>query len=221
MKLSLVVLTPGKTQGKAISVSLSHFLIGRDPHCHLRPASPLISNRHCALLTRAGKVFLRDFESTNGSFVNNERIKGEIELKHGDHVRLGPLAFRVQIEDLSDVNRPTPLPGKIAPAVPPDDEAAAALLLSLQDDVPPPGSKGVDSEGVPTGSTVMEMPLPPAPEDAKAQDPNAKSGDEQSTKTDEDHKKKEAAAKGKTGDTAIVASELLQKYLRRPRTKPS
>jgi pSer/pThr/pTyr-binding forkhead associated (FHA) protein len=93
MKLSLIVLTPGKTQGKAIAISLSQFLIGRDPHCQLRPASPMISNRHCALLTRGGKVFVRDFESTNGTFVNQERVRGEKALKHGDHLRLGPLSF--------------------------------------------------------------------------------------------------------------------------------
>jgi hypothetical protein len=49
MKLSLVVLTPGKMEGKSIPITLSQFLIGRDPQCHLRPASALVSKRHCAL----------------------------------------------------------------------------------------------------------------------------------------------------------------------------
>ena len=74
MKLNLVVLTPGKTEGKAIPVTLSQFLIGRDPQCHLRPASAVISKRHCALLTRGEQVFLRDFDSTIGTFVNDQPV---------------------------------------------------------------------------------------------------------------------------------------------------
>src|SRR4051794_14148341 len=35
MKLSLEVLTPGKGEGKIIPITLSQFLIGRDPQCHL------------------------------------------------------------------------------------------------------------------------------------------------------------------------------------------
>jgi len=91
MKLSLIVLTAGKSAGKAIPITLSQFIIGRDPQCNLRPASPMISKRHCALLVKGGKVFIRDFDSTNGTFINNEQIKGERELKHDDVLKAGPL----------------------------------------------------------------------------------------------------------------------------------
>src|SRR5437870_7798007 len=98
MKLSLVVLTPGKMEGKAISITLSQFLIGRDPQCQLRPASALISKRHCAVLVRSGKVYVRDFDSTNGTFVNEDAVKGEKELCDADQLKVGPLDFRVHIE---------------------------------------------------------------------------------------------------------------------------
>ncbi len=110
MKLSLVVLTPGANQGKALEIKLSQFVIGRDPQCHLRPASPMISKRHCALLQRDGKAFVRDFESTNGTFVNNAQIKGEVELHDGDQLKMGPLLFKVTIDSTTPVNRPTPPP---------------------------------------------------------------------------------------------------------------
>lgn len=110
MKLSLVVQTPGPNQGKVLEIKLSQFVVGRDPQCHLRPASPMISKRHCAVLQREGKAFIRDFDSTNGTFVNNEPVKGEIELHHGDQLKMGPLLFDVQIEVIAPVNRPTPPP---------------------------------------------------------------------------------------------------------------
>src|SRR3954466_4610239 len=110
MKLSLVVLSEGKVSGQAIPIKLPQFLIGRDPQCHLRPASPVISKRHCALITRNGKVFVRDFESTNGTFVNDVRVENQRELKNNDVLKIGPVVFKVQLEVPVAVDKPTPLP---------------------------------------------------------------------------------------------------------------
>src|SRR5215475_11119165 len=110
MKLSLVVLSQGKGEGKIIPITLSQFLIGRDPQCHLRPASATISKRHCAILVKNGKVLVRDFDSTNGTFINDEPLKGQREVHHGDQLRLGPLTFQVTIETTAPVNKPTPPP---------------------------------------------------------------------------------------------------------------
>src|SRR3954447_12762932 len=122
MKVSLVVKTAGKTSGQAIPVTLSQFIIGRDPQCNLRPASAMISKRHCAILVKNGKVFVRDFDSTNGTSVNDEPIQGERELNNADlswgkrkptnapRLRAAPLAFRVQLEVSTPVNKPTPTP---------------------------------------------------------------------------------------------------------------
>src|SRR5262249_39349286 len=120
------------------------FLIGRDPQCHLRPASPMISKRHCALIQRDGKVFIRDFDSTNGTLVNDQPIKGEAELQHDDQLKIGPLLFSVRLEASAPVNRPTPAPatkssanlaaagtrkpseGKVATPTPPPKAAQAS-----------------------------------------------------------------------------------------------
>jgi pSer/pThr/pTyr-binding forkhead associated (FHA) protein len=110
MKLSLLVQTPGKMQGKLLPITVAQFIIGRDPQCHLRPASPLISKRHCAILQREGKVYIRDFESTNGTLVNEEPIDGERELRHDDHLKIGPLLFTVRLEADAPVAGKTPPP---------------------------------------------------------------------------------------------------------------
>jgi pSer/pThr/pTyr-binding forkhead associated (FHA) protein len=111
MKLTLVVLAAGKQEGKALEIKLPQFVIGRDPQCHLRPASALISKRHCAILQREGKAFIRDFDSTNGTLLNNQPVKGEVELRHGDQLKIGPLLFSVRLEATpAPVNKPTPPP---------------------------------------------------------------------------------------------------------------
>jgi len=110
MNLSLEVMTDGKQKGKRLSITLPQFVIGRDPQCQLRPASPSISKRHCAILQRDNRVFVRDFDSTNGTFVNERQIKGEIELQQGDQLRIGPILLVVHLESGAQVNRPTPPP---------------------------------------------------------------------------------------------------------------
>ena len=87
MKISLVVAS-GVHQGKPIAIPGTQFLIGRDEGCHLRPASPAISKKHCLLLVRDNKAFVRDLESTNGTFVNGERTE-VARLASGDTLQIG------------------------------------------------------------------------------------------------------------------------------------
>ena len=210
MKLSIVVLTPGPSEGKVIPINGAQFVIGRDPGCQLRPASIHISKRHCALLRREDKVFARDFGSTNGTFVNDRQIRGEIELLDGDELRVGPLKFTVRLEP-APVNRPTPPPptktptekltagtATVAPTIeepdraPGDEEDAAAMLLAMQDNDAPAGTPRTE---VPEGSTVFDLPAPGATDKEKEKD----------------------KPKQPTGDTSTAAKSILEKYLKRPR----
>jgi pSer/pThr/pTyr-binding forkhead associated (FHA) protein len=195
MKLSLVVLTSGRMQGKSIPISLAQFLIGRDPECHLRPTSQLISKRHCAILVNEDKAFVRDFESTNGTLVNDEPVKSERQLRNQDRLKVGPLEFRVELEAAPPSKQPTASP---------DDETAAAMLLSVQDDsTSPPSQANVDSEGVPTGTTIMEVlgPQTPTPPPGVEKPPVDKA----------------EAARQSAGNTSSAAKAILEKYMRRPR----
>src|SRR3954470_3458057 len=109
MKVSLVA-TQGKAVGKAVPITLAQFIVGRDPGCHLRPASPMVSKRHCAILTKGGRVYVRDFESTNGTLVNDLPLSGETELRDGDKLKIGPLLFVVRVEATATV--PALAPGQ-------------------------------------------------------------------------------------------------------------
>jgi len=204
MKVSLVVLIGGKPSGQTIPITLSQFLIGRDPQCHLRPASAVISKRHCAILIKEGKVLVRDFNSTNGTFVNDEPLKGEREVHHDDQLRVGPLNFRLNIEVTAPVNKPTPPPPKSAETS--DDDSVAAMLLALQDDAGGPTSGLKDQDGVPQGSTVMELPPVTSAEDLAKE-----------AEGDKPEAKKPEPAKKSSGNTSSAAKAILEKYTRRPR----
>src|SRR5262249_31917803 len=122
----------GKMEGNTIPIRQPEFLIGRDAQCHLRPASELISKRHCALRICDECVFVRDFDSTNGTQINGIPIKGEATICNGDLLKIGPLEFRVVVEAFAPRSNPTSLPPT---ARTDEDEAAASLLLLADDDV--------------------------------------------------------------------------------------
>jgi pSer/pThr/pTyr-binding forkhead associated (FHA) protein len=58
----------------------------------------MISNRHCALMSRGNRVFVHDFTSTNGTFVNGCQVVKDTEVRDNDNLRVGPLEFQVRIE---------------------------------------------------------------------------------------------------------------------------
>jgi predicted component of type VI protein secretion system len=120
MKVALVVAS-GAHQGKTIPVTGAQFLIGRDAQCHLRPASQAISKRHCGILIRDGKVYVKDFGSTNGTTINDQLVKdAEVLVESGASLKIGPLDFTIQIEKTAIHADGTPLPSS-------NPETAAAL----------------------------------------------------------------------------------------------
>ena len=198
MKITLVVAS-GTHQGKSIPVPGTQFVIGRDEGCQLRPASPAVSKKHCAIFVKDGKAYVRDFGSTNGTFVNDEQIQGDREVVNGDRLRVGPLDFTISLA-ITGPSESTPLPEalkSVAPQAPAqpipsptadlDPDQAAALLLGMGDE---------DNPEVPGGSTVMEL--------------NAVEGGAKAT---EEKKKGTPSA----AETSAAASEILRKYMRRPR----
>ena len=207
LNVRLVVLSAGKSQGKAIPVTRFPFLIGRDPACQLRPGSGLVSGRHCALILRQGGLFLRDLNSTNGTLLDGVALGEERQLKGGERIQVGPLVFGVTIERFVSVSDPTPLPGIESPSAPEtaDDEAASILLFLARDDKSPSGGIEFGPDDVADNETDLGSP--------------ADGGTKEIPKLDGDDKSKDRSAPSdsKRGDTSTVADALLKQYLRRPR----
>jgi pSer/pThr/pTyr-binding forkhead associated (FHA) protein len=167
----------------------------------------MISKRHCAVLIKGGKAFIRDFDSTNGTFVNNTQVKGEVEIKNDDILKMGPLEFKVVLEAATPVNKPTPAPAPVKVGPPESDDDIAAMLLSLQDDSV--ANAGAASQGeIPSGSTVMDIMPGGTPPDTKEEE--AKGG---GAKKEEKKEPPKPAA-----NTSQAAKAILEKYTRRSRS---
>jgi len=80
----------GAQQGQAAQVAGERFLIGRGSDCQLTLADGEASRRHAMLRPQSdGSVVLEDLGSTNGTYVNGQRITGPVTLRGGERVRIG------------------------------------------------------------------------------------------------------------------------------------
>lgn len=59
-----------------------------------------ISKKHCMITNRNGRIFIQDLNSTNGTFVNGERINFETEIFSGTTVRVGKTDLIAKFEQV-------------------------------------------------------------------------------------------------------------------------
>ncbi len=79
----------GPSRGKSISVHGREFVLGRDPASDWVIEDIEVSRRHARLIAQQGKYAIEDLGSTNGTFVNGQRIRAVQELDPGATIRLG------------------------------------------------------------------------------------------------------------------------------------
>lgn len=94
---SLLVLVT-ESQVYAFDLSLTfRVAIGRHESNELQLDSRTVSNYHAEILNENGRLLVRDLGSTNGTFVNAERVR-EQRVASGDHIRIGSHQLTVQRE---------------------------------------------------------------------------------------------------------------------------
>ena len=74
--------------------------VGRSPDADVSIGDDSISRRHCQFfLNASGALSVHDFNSMNGTYVDDQRIKKRAVLKPGDNVRVGSICLRLEWTD--------------------------------------------------------------------------------------------------------------------------
>lgn len=84
----------GPRQGETVLLDREKIVFGRHKSCDFVLSHPTISRHHFSIEKTAGKYFIVDGESNNGTFVNGERVSWA-ELKDSDVIRVGPFEMSV------------------------------------------------------------------------------------------------------------------------------
>jgi hypothetical protein len=71
-------------------------LIGRGSDCQLVLDDDYVSTRHARIVDGPDGVYVEDLGSTNGTYVNNQRITSPTTIGFGDVVRIGRTILRLE-----------------------------------------------------------------------------------------------------------------------------
>lgn len=95
-----VVVKTGPEAGRRVELDLE-VAIGRQDG-DLVVEDPEVSRRHAVLRRSGGSVVVEDLDSTNGTFVNGERIRSPITVGPGDQVRVGGTTLEIEPDQRAD-----------------------------------------------------------------------------------------------------------------------
>jgi pSer/pThr/pTyr-binding forkhead associated (FHA) protein len=95
-KPAFLYVEKGPGQGQLLEVKQGTVVVGRASVSDLRLQHPSISRRHAQVKRVGEQFFIKDLGSQNGTFVNKERINGEVECKPGDSIALGNALVRLR-----------------------------------------------------------------------------------------------------------------------------
>ena len=79
----------GPSRGETRDVSGEEFVLGRDPSSNWVIEDVEVSRGHARLLAQTDNYAIEDLGSTNGTFVNGQRIRSILPLEPGATIRLG------------------------------------------------------------------------------------------------------------------------------------
>jgi pSer/pThr/pTyr-binding forkhead associated (FHA) protein len=92
----LVLLSAGMT-GRTHDLKTEKTTVGRVEDNTFPIAEPSVSSHHCEVLLRGNDVIIKDLNSTNGTFINGEKVS-ESPIKPGQILRLGQVEMRLETD---------------------------------------------------------------------------------------------------------------------------
>lgn len=93
--LYLEVIEPAEYEGRTFDLD-DELTVGRSPGCGVPTTYDAYSSTlHARLFRRGDQLWVEDLDSTNGTFVNSERITKPTRLGKGDLLQVGATVFEV------------------------------------------------------------------------------------------------------------------------------
>jgi pSer/pThr/pTyr-binding forkhead associated (FHA) protein len=99
---AFLMVSAGEAAGTVFPLTHGDLLMGRSPDAAIRINEQAVSHEHARLeMTNGMRCTIRDLESTNGTYVNGQRIVGSVVLTGGDTIRAGSTIFTFVTRDVN------------------------------------------------------------------------------------------------------------------------
>jgi len=86
--ITVMVHVDGRSKPRAMYLA-TNTVIGRGAECDLRLDDTFVSQEHARIFAKDGSWYVEDLGSTNGTFVNEQRLAAPAMLTGGDRIRVG------------------------------------------------------------------------------------------------------------------------------------
>lgn len=93
---------------RCICLAAMPFRVGRRTDLSLCLYQNSVSSLHAEFCIEGSALFLRDLQSTNGTFVNGDRVNGQVEVREDDLIQFADMPFRVGRQDSEFESRTVP-----------------------------------------------------------------------------------------------------------------
>jgi hypothetical protein len=91
-----LVVTAGPLTGTKITLGEQPILIGRADDSTLVLTDDFASSRHARLTNRSGQWYVEDLGSTNGTYLDQQRVQGPLLVTPGTPIRIGQTALELR-----------------------------------------------------------------------------------------------------------------------------
>jgi two-component system cell cycle response regulator len=89
-----LVVIYGLDLGRKYDLVSETTILGRSSKADIQVDQESVSRNHAKLIAQDKQVVIQDMGSTNGTYVNDEQIKGEFQLRNGDLIKIGRTIFK-------------------------------------------------------------------------------------------------------------------------------
>jgi pSer/pThr/pTyr-binding forkhead associated (FHA) protein len=93
---SKVVVVDGPSSGSSAALDNGPVLIGRGTDAAIRLDDDYVSTRHARVVNGENGIYVEDLGSTNGSYVNGQRITAPTTITMSDTVRIGKTILKLE-----------------------------------------------------------------------------------------------------------------------------
>lgn len=138
----------GPERGRRVEVSGRSYLIGRDTSADLVLYDIEVSRRHARLIAQSDGYVIEDMGSTNGTYVDGQRLTSVLSLSSGASIRLGEnlsLGFSIVDHDEADTDPVSAKPAASAAEPPPLAESQPQAPVSPEPLAPAAEPEAVQS----------------------------------------------------------------------------
>lgn len=96
-QVPLMTISPISDDTSPMEYSVPEVIIGRDPLCNCAIPDETVSSRHARLSYHHNQWWLEDLNSTNGTFLNDDRVYTPTVVIAGDEIRCGQIVLKIII----------------------------------------------------------------------------------------------------------------------------